>query len=175
MAGKCREYRFDSGEIQGLAYHACRGHEDEFFFYSQSSGCCVRHGPGVFEAARPCTRICIPAIYHNGLAPTRFDPLFVKEHRCCLDLIGGKKACRARRHFRHNNTQVFLFGFFDAGSNGPGDKSWHFKFHQKKTCSYFPQHFLYFLPLPQGQGSLRPTFFCERRTGAFAASSPPCE
>ena len=22
-----------------------------------------------------------------------------------------------------------------------------------------PQHFLYFLPLPQGQGSLRPTFF----------------
>ena len=24
---------------------------------------------------------------------------------------------------------------------------------------YFPQHFLYFLPLPQGQGSLRPETF----------------
>ena len=23
---------------------------------------------------------------------------------------------------------------------------------------YLPQHFLYFLPLPQGHGSLRPTF-----------------
>ena len=27
-----------------------------------------------------------------------------------------------------------------------------------------PQHFLYFLPLPQGQGSLRPTFGASRRT-----------
>src|SRR5882672_7396352 len=25
------------------------------------------------------------------------------------------------------------------------------------SLSYFPQHFLYFLPLPQGQGSFRPT------------------
>jgi hypothetical protein len=31
----------------------------------------------------------------------------------------------------------------------------------KKRKPYFPQHFLYFLPLPQGQGSLRPTFFSE--------------
>jgi hypothetical protein len=28
---------------------------------------------------------------------------------------------------------------------------------------YFPQHFLYFFPLPQGQGSLRPTFGAELR------------
>ena len=27
------------------------------------------------------------------------------------------------------------------------------------TLNYFPQHFLYFLPLPQGQGSLRPIFW----------------
>ena len=27
------------------------------------------------------------------------------------------------------------------------------------SYSSFPQHFLYFLPLPQGQGSFRPTFF----------------
>ncbi len=30
---------------------------------------------------------------------------------------------------------------------------------QKDKKHYLPQHFLYFLPLPQGQGSLRPTFF----------------
>ena len=31
-----------------------------------------------------------------------------------------------------------------------------------------PQHFLYFLPLPQGQGSLRPTFWAAvLRTGCF--------
>jgi hypothetical protein len=29
---------------------------------------------------------------------------------------------------------------------------------------YAPWHFLYFLPEPQGQGSLRPTFSCERTT-----------
>ncbi len=28
---------------------------------------------------------------------------------------------------------------------------------------YLPQHFLYLRPLPQGQGSLRPTFGCSRR------------
>jgi hypothetical protein len=28
-----------------------------------------------------------------------------------------------------------------------------------------PQHFLNFLPLPQGQGSLRPTFGAVRRIG----------
>jgi len=35
-----------------------------------------------------------------------------------------------------------------------------------------PQHFLYFLPLPQRQGALRPTFFSFRLTGAGAASPP---
>ena len=38
-----------------------------------------------------------------------------------------------------------------------------------------PQQFLYFLPLPQGQGSLRPTFGISRRTGAssnFTSPSP---
>jgi hypothetical protein len=33
--------------------------------------------------------------------------------------------------------------------------------------SYIPQHFLYFLPLPQGQGSLRPTFLADFLTGCF--------
>src|SRR5881392_3455289 len=48
-----------------------------------------------------------------------------------------------------------------------------------------PQQFLYFFPLPQGHGSLRPTFGISRRTGAsssftsapspspFAAIPPP--
>ena len=36
-----------------------------------------------------------------------------------------------------------------------------------------PWHFLYFFPLPQGQGSLRPTFGSSRRTVFTAASSPP--
>src|SRR5439155_12659336 len=36
-----------------------------------------------------------------------------------------------------------------------------------------PWHFLYFFPLPHGQGSLRPTFGSSRRTVFTAASSPP--
>src|SRR5213075_3349998 len=35
-----------------------------------------------------------------------------------------------------------------------------------------PQQFLYFLPLPQGHGSLRPTFGIERRTGRSIDTSP---
>src|ERR1700690_1533215 len=36
-----------------------------------------------------------------------------------------------------------------------------------------PQHFLYFLPLPQGQGSLRPTFSPERTTCCTCMSPAP--
>ena len=36
-----------------------------------------------------------------------------------------------------------------------------------------PWHFLYFLPLPQGQGSLRPTFLPSRRTVCTLARLPP--
>src|SRR5438874_2491861 len=40
---------------------------------------------------------------------------------------------------------------------------------------YAPQHFLYFFPLPQGQGSFLPTFGSSRRTGsgrgAFSCTS----
>src|SRR5262249_9047507 len=36
-----------------------------------------------------------------------------------------------------------------------------------------PWHFLYFFPLPHGQGSLRPTFGSSRRTCLIGASSPP--
>jgi len=38
-----------------------------------------------------------------------------------------------------------------------------------------PQHFLYFFPLPQGQGSFRPTCFWDRigfRTGAPSVPGP---
>jgi hypothetical protein len=34
---------------------------------------------------------------------------------------------------------------------------------QDHNRAYCPQHFLYFFPLPQGQGSLRPTFGEERK------------
>ena len=34
----------------------------------------------------------------------------------------------------------------------------------RENYEFAPQHFLYFLPLPQGQGSLRPTFAPERTT-----------
>ena len=39
---------------------------------------------------------------------------------------------------------------------------------------YLPQHFLYFRPLPQGQGSLRPGFFLSAFMGIFLTvpSSP---
>ena len=36
----------------------------------------------------------------------------------------------------------------------------------------FPQHFLYFFPLPHGHGSFRPTFFPFRTVGGFGGS--PC-
>src|SRR5579884_620253 len=39
--------------------------------------------------------------------------------------------------------------------------------------SYAPWHFLYFFPLPQGQGSLRPTFSCWRWTVRGAAGASP--
>jgi len=42
---------------------------------------------------------------------------------------------------------------------------------QEEIVSHcLPQHFLYFLPLPQGHRSLRPTL--EERTGSFRAPSP---
>src|SRR3990172_7921396 len=37
------------------------------------------------------------------------------------------------------------------------------------TPNQAPQHFLYFLPLPQGQGSLRPIFFPAILMGAVEA------
>ena len=36
-----------------------------------------------------------------------------------------------------------------------------------------PWHFLYFLPLPHGHGSFRPTLGSSRRTVCTGASSPP--
>src|SRR5699024_3310145 len=50
--------------------------------------------------------------------------------------------------------------FFDVGGEGG-----HY-------FSLRPQHFLYFRPLPQGPGSLRPTFFTLRGC-FFRESSPP--
>src|SRR5580692_3317432 len=38
---------------------------------------------------------------------------------------------------------------------------------------FTPWHFLYFLPLPQGQGSLRPTLSPVRRCAVGALSPPP--
>ena len=39
----------------------------------------------------------------------------------------------------------------------------------KEHYSFLPQQFLYFLPLPQGQGSLRPTFLAT----FFVPAGPP--
>jgi hypothetical protein len=41
------------------------------------------------------------------------------------------------------------------------------------TYELAPQHFLYFLPLPQGHGSLRPTFSPERTTCVTCMSPEP--
>ena len=35
--------------------------------------------------------------------------------------------------------------------------------HITYQCNFCRQHFLYFFPLPQGQGSLRPILVCSRR------------
>src|SRR5580700_4640145 len=43
--------------------------------------------------------------------------------------------------------------------------------NSERRLLYAPQHFLYFLPLPQGQGSLRPTF-SPRTTCCTACISP---
>jgi len=42
-----------------------------------------------------------------------------------------------------------------------------------RSASYCPQHFLYFLPLPQGQGSFLPTLDSSRRTGCFLEGPSP--
>lgn len=39
------------------------------------------------------------------------------------------------------------------------------------TADYLPQHCLYFLPLPQGHGSLRPTFGPVRTGLAFSTAA----
>src|SRR5690242_12694821 len=46
--------------------------------------------------------------------------------------------------------------------------------HRSKPNAQTPWHFLYFFPLPHGQGSFRPTLSVVRRTGVcgFASSSP---
>src|SRR5690349_13953437 len=41
-----------------------------------------------------------------------------------------------------------------------------------RYAALMPWHFLYFLPEPQGQGSLRPTLACWRLTGAAASFGP---
>src|SRR5271167_4446870 len=43
----------------------------------------------------------------------------------------------------------------------------------RKHYEFAPQHFLYFLPLPQGQGSLRPIFSPERTTCCTCMSPAP--
>src|SRR5262252_2431043 len=40
------------------------------------------------------------------------------------------------------------------------------------SCNYVPWHFLYFLPDPQGHGSLRPTFSAPRTTCCTVLASP---
>src|SRR5947207_1802881 len=47
-----------------------------------------------------------------------------------------------------------------------------------RYAASFPQHFLYFFPLPHGHGSLRPTFgasftICRTLTGASSSPPPP--
>ena len=39
-------------------------------------------------------------------------------------------------------------------------------------ATVLPQHFFHFLPLPQGQGSFRPTLGCTRRTGSCRPGAP---
>ena len=43
---------------------------------------------------------------------------------------------------------------------------------QNRRRLHLPQHFLYFLPLPHGQGSLRPIFGSSRVVGFSPTSSP---
>src|SRR5277367_2681184 len=57
--------------------------------------------------------------------------------------------------------QVLISGLLVVLSSQPG----------RRATRYFPQQFLYFLPLPQGQGSLRPTFGPVRIGLALACAS----
>ena len=50
-----------------------------------------------------------------------------------------------------------------------------FKASQASIYWSLPQHFLYFLPLPQGQGSLRPTFWTRRGCFLTVPSSNPVD
>ncbi len=69
----------------------------------------------------------------------------------------GSKANRGQR------SRLRLYGI------GPGGRKleigrWRVRPGAPGGYAAAPQHFLYFLPLPQGQGSLRPIFGVSRRT-----------
>ena len=75
----------------------------------------------------------------------------------------GERAGRAR----------FTLTNRDGDWRDQGQKLPPFSINGRKIAYSAPWHFLYFLPLPQGQGSLRPTFSPVRRWAAWAASPAP--
>ena len=63
-----------------------------------------------------------------------------------------------------------IFGRSPARTGHPYEKpSVEIRGAMPEVENHAPQHFLYFLPLPQGQGSLRRTF-CPTRTGTVAVA-----
>src|SRR5262249_32188008 len=72
------------------------------------------------------------------------------------------------RPFGGTRSRLTAFLFTHTRTHTP-----HYTKHYRLPPSSFMWQFLYFLPLPQGQGSLRPTFWPPLRIGSGFFFSPP--
>src|SRR5215472_4970860 len=107
---------------------------------------------------------------------TRLSAIMVRLLHCLLLLYGGWQE-QARDHGCFDRSTHAVSGERRPRRSVPsGTVAWSTVsvttgFGLLKT--YAPWHFLYFLPEPQGQGSLRPTFSVPRTTCCTVRCSPP--
>src|SRR6266571_591720 len=97
------------------------------------------------------------------------------QYRGSLYTAGGKNSSSDGWNLRKNKRQIFTAWFLDGCFHRGKFKTLYNHRElplKRKVRSYFPQHFLYFLPLPHGQASLRPATFW-LLAGSWARSSPP--
>src|SRR5437773_7906521 len=133
--------RIDEKERPGFASHhrLCFVEDDpENGFVIADGG----QGPGGLEVVVAFT----PTGSELGLKP---------RHRCSARSAAG---WQRRRH------RITLGQSKDDEKSSKNTRKKQLK---RIVVDYVPWHFLYFLPLPQGQGSFRPTFSAARRTACI--------
>ena len=133
----------------------------------RSTGC-----PGSVHASLPGPRIGITGIDDpvTGAAPILLQVSSRKLHWCRAKCVLGKQAQASATRSQLNQDKVIMIRFFDPRLRDSQTNTGDWLDHQLRA----PWHCLYFLPLPQGQGSLRPTLGASRTTvwGLAGAASP---